>query len=221
MTRSGYQARKEKLAEIAARVFCEKGFKEASLQDIALKEGSSKAGIYHYFKTKEDILSYILLNNTDKFMSALESCRMKSRGNGRDPELSLREMIHTYARFLIKARVNSQLVLRERHQLTGENKKKLLEKERELFRLVKQEVSKIPNVNKKFDLSVISFLIISMCHWMGYWLKQTGKLKQEEAINQSIEIIFGGMLKYGGLRNREAEENEDKDIERSQKKCRE
>ena len=197
MMRSGYEARKEKLAEIAARVFCEKGFKEASLQDIALKEGSSKAGIYHYFKTKEDILSYILLNNTDKFMSALESCCLECRGNGRDPESSLRELIHTYARFLMKARVNTQLVLRERHQLTGENKRKLLKKERELFRLVKQEVSRIPNVNRKFDLSVISFLIISMCHWMGYWLNERGKLNQQEAINQNIEIILGGMVKHG------------------------
>jgi AcrR family transcriptional regulator len=196
MMRSGYQARKEKLAEIAARVFCEKGFKEASLQDIALRGGSSKAGIYHYFKTKEDILSYILLNNTDKFMSALESCRTKCRGNGRDPESSLRELIHTYARFLIRAKMNSQLVLRERHQLTGENKRNLLKKERELFRLVKQEVSRVTHVNKKFDLSVISFLIISMCHWMGYWLKERGGLKQEEAINQNIEIIFGGMRKH-------------------------
>ncbi len=94
--------------------------------------------------------------------------------------------------------MNSKLVLRERHQLTGENKKKLLQKEREIFRLIKNEVERLPHVNGKYNRSLISFLIIAMCHWMGYWFQEKRELSHEEAINQNLDIIFGGIQSLKG-----------------------
>ena len=67
--------------------------------------------------------------------------------------------------------------------------------EREVFDTLKSEIKRLPGVSKKHDPNVISFLIISMSHWMGYWLKEKGKLSLESAIEQSVDIIFHGILK--------------------------
>ena len=187
-------SRKDKIAKIAAKVFCRKGYKTASMQDIAQGEGSSKGGIYHYFKSKDDILSYILLTNSDNFIIALQSCLKENREKELDPECSFKRLINVYAKSLIRENVNSQLILRERHQLTKKNLQRLLIKEREIFHLVREELGKVPRLSGKFDLSVITFLIISMCHWMGYWLKNNGVLSREDAINQSIEAVLSGIL---------------------------
>ncbi len=54
-------AKKDYIAKKAIDVFSALGYKESSLQDIATKGKFSKAGIYHYFKSKSELLSYILL----------------------------------------------------------------------------------------------------------------------------------------------------------------
>ena len=198
MRRPSYNAKREKIAKIAARVFSKEGYQKASLQDVAVFTGNPKSVIYHYFKTKEDILANVLLTNSDEFINILESCLNKNKKLGGDAESSFRNLVRSYAKFQIKNKVSSHLVLRERHQLTGENKRQLYEKEQKIFRLVKNELNKIPDLNKNINLSLISFIIIAMCHWMGYWLNEKGGLRPEEAINQSIEIIFGG-IRYADI----------------------
>ena len=66
------EEKKDHIAKIAGDVFFAKGYKQSSLQDISIKGNISKAGIYHYFEAKEDILSYILFKNTELGIKALK-----------------------------------------------------------------------------------------------------------------------------------------------------
>ena len=85
------------------------------------------------------------------------------------------------------------MVLKERHQLTGEYKRRLHEKEQKIFHLIKDELSKISTIDKNLNLELMAFSIIAMCHWAGYWFNEKGKLRREEAINQIIKIVFDGI----------------------------
>ena len=44
-----------KILDTAERLFIEKGYDRASLQDIIRETGLSKGAIYHHFTSKEDI----------------------------------------------------------------------------------------------------------------------------------------------------------------------
>ena len=46
----------EKIIVTAARLFVEKGYEQTSVQDILDATGLSKGGLYHHFKSKEQIL---------------------------------------------------------------------------------------------------------------------------------------------------------------------
>ena len=188
------EEKREYIAKIAGDVFFSKGYKESSLQDISVKGNISKAGIYHYFKTKEDILAYILFNYTELGIKALKDCLKENNNNGLDATESAVELIKTYAGYLLKNRKNSRLVLRDRHQLGQKNRKILSLQERAIFVLFKNELKKMPNVKTKLNLNLVSFQIISMIHWMGYWFKDNGDLTQAEAINQGIDLFFNGIL---------------------------
>lgn len=188
------EEKKNHIAKLAGEIFFAKGFKESSLHDISIKGNISKAGIYHYFKAKEDILSYILLQNTDDGIKALEDSLRKSEGRHYSPHESLRDLIKTYAAYLLKNRKNSLLVLRERHQLSGESRKTLQEKERTLFMLLRDQLHGVADVNGAIDLNLATFHILSSVHWMGYWFDEKGPLSKSEAIDQTIDIIFSGIL---------------------------
>ena len=182
------------IAKIAAEVFFAKGYKQSSLYDISVKGNISKAGIYHYFKTKEDILSYILLKNTERGIRALKDCLKANQRRKVDAKESFTDLVKTYVTYLLKNRKVSLLVLRERHQLSGRNRKALLQQERSIFLLLKNELKKVPNLNRKINLNLISFQIISVIHWMGYWFKDKGGLNEAEAVGQIIHILFNGIL---------------------------
>lgn len=195
MLRLSLDERKKYLANTAAIVFCEKGYQAASLQDVARKAKISKAGIYHYFKTKEDILALLLIQHTDLFLRVLKERIKESQAKGLDAKQAFQELIRTYADHLNQNKEVRLLVLRERHQLTGKNKRDLYKREQAIFHLLKNELGKIPRIDKKNHPNVISFLIIAMSHWMGYWFNESDGLGLEEIIDQNIRIIFNGIFK--------------------------
>jgi len=188
------EEKKNYIAKIAGEIFFAKGFKESSLHDIAVKGNISKAGIYHYFKAKEDILTYILFQNTDHGIKALEESLRKSEARQASPRESLKEFIKAYAFHLLKNRSESLLVLRERHQLSGKSAKALQEEERALFLLLRNQLLSITNINRIIDVNLITFHILSSIHWMGYWFDESGPVSKEEGIDQLIHIIFNGIL---------------------------
>ena len=182
------------IGKAAAELFDENGYLETSLKDISNASKLSKGGIYHYFKTKEDILALILIQHTDLFLRTLKQRIKESQAKGIDAKQAFQELIRTYANHLNQNKEVRLLVLRERHQLTGKNKRNLYKRERAIFHLLKNELGKIPHIDKKNHLSVISFLIIAMSHWMGYWFKERDGLDLEEIIDQNIGIIFNGIF---------------------------
>ncbi len=52
-----YPARRRELLAIAEKVFLQKGYEEASVDDILYASGISKGAFYHYFKSKEEVLT--------------------------------------------------------------------------------------------------------------------------------------------------------------------
>ena len=186
--------KKNYIARKAIDVFSSRGYKESSLQDVAVRAKLSKAGIYHYFKSKSDLLAYIVLKNTDKGICRLRECLSESLSDNPDRKQVFEKLIRVYGDEVLSRHKESLLVLRERHQITGRNKKVLTEKERELFRLIRDTLGQVVNRNKKINLNLASFQIMSMLHWMGYWFNEKGTLSKQEAIDQTIYLIFHGIL---------------------------
>ena len=50
------KSRKDRIMDVALRIFAEKGFQNATISEISKEAGCSEATIYEYFGTKEDLL---------------------------------------------------------------------------------------------------------------------------------------------------------------------
>ena len=69
----------EEICKKAAIVFSEKGFASATLTDVSRAVGISKAGIYHYFSTKEELLFFVVNRYMGLVMYRVEE-DLKARG---------------------------------------------------------------------------------------------------------------------------------------------
>jgi hypothetical protein len=110
------------------------------------------------------------------------------------PLQSFEKLIKLYAEEILNKHKIGLLILRERHQLAGTNKKILTEKERAIFRLLRDKLKQVPNRKKKINVNLMSFQIMSMIHWMGYWFNPKGTLSKREIIDQTMSVIFTGIL---------------------------
>ncbi|MEM7441197.1 MAG: helix-turn-helix domain-containing protein [Pseudomonadota bacterium] len=64
-----YDEKRGLILDRAARLFADEGFDRASVNSVAQACDISKANIYHYYKSKDEILFDIL----DKYLSALQA----------------------------------------------------------------------------------------------------------------------------------------------------
>ena len=55
------EARREAIVEAAAEAFRERGFEAASMADVAVRVGGSKATLYNYFSSKEQLFAAVML----------------------------------------------------------------------------------------------------------------------------------------------------------------
>jgi len=68
ITTAHEQGQRDRILEAATRCFAQRGFHEATIQDICDRAGLSKGGIYTYFRSKDEILAALIEYNTTDAM---------------------------------------------------------------------------------------------------------------------------------------------------------
>lgn len=63
---------KGKIIDAAMKLFLEKGYENTTMQDIVEASGMSKGAIYHYFKSKQEIVAYLSDYEKEQFTSRLK-----------------------------------------------------------------------------------------------------------------------------------------------------
>ncbi|MBC8081086.1 MAG: TetR/AcrR family transcriptional regulator [Gorillibacterium sp.] len=67
------EERSAAILEVALQCFAEKGYRSATIDDIARKLGMSKGSIYLYFKTKEEIYTRIIQDRMRRTVKGIRS----------------------------------------------------------------------------------------------------------------------------------------------------
>ena len=82
------RARKSAIQAAAVRVFAEKGFSRATMEDIARQAEVSVGTIYLYYRSKEDLYVSLLFGSMQRMSEAIE----KIMGSGLSPDRQLKRV---------------------------------------------------------------------------------------------------------------------------------
>jgi AcrR family transcriptional regulator len=93
-----YFEKRQKILENAAKLFAKKGYENVSLEEIAAKLKLSKASIYYYFKSKEEMSFMIQMQAIEQANSALAQV-LESKAESKE---KLREAIKGHVRIVTK-----------------------------------------------------------------------------------------------------------------------
>jgi AcrR family transcriptional regulator len=83
---------KERIIQAALQVFSEKGYHQATMEDVATRIGVSRGALYQYFKSKEELL-YAIIERWDQSMKNFLSPAYE----GKEPRESLQVMFEHMA----------------------------------------------------------------------------------------------------------------------------
>ena len=189
---------KQKLREIcrlAARVFYEKGYDGASMQDIAKAVGLTKAGLYHHVGSKDRLLFEIMNYGMDILD---ETVLQKIKGIA-DPREKLRQTIIGHIDLIVRARdLEITVILHENRSLKGALRKKINARKREYIDYLEgliREVQEQEGSRPQLPTPLAAFALLGMINWLYQWYHTEGPVKQAELAESYVDFFFRGLLR--------------------------
>ena len=187
---------KQKLREIcrvAARVFYEKGYDGASMQDIAEAVGLTKAGLYHHVGSKDRLLSEIM----NYGMDILDETVLEKVKDIADPREKLRQTIIGHIDLIVRARdMEITVILHENRSLRGPLRKKINARKRAYIHHLEDLISRVQSQSGKPSISprLAAFALLGIINWLYQWYHSEGEVKQDELARTYVDFFFRGLL---------------------------
>ena len=187
------QRRRIEICRTAAQIFRDRGYDATSVSDIARALGITKAGLYHYFESKEALLFEITSYGLDRVR---DEVILPARAV-RDPEARLRQMVMRHARIATQGRGAIAQIVDEVRALPPPARKRVEERMRAYVDLVRETMVELRSAGRLRDVdpTVATFSVIGTILWLPRWFRQNGRLSQEQVANQIADIALGGLLR--------------------------
>jgi AcrR family transcriptional regulator len=182
------------ICRIAARVFCEKGYDGASMQDIAEAVHLTKAGLYHHVRSKDRLL-YEIMNYG---MDILDETVLDKVKSIEDPREKLRQTIVGHIHLIVRARDREiTVILHENRSLKGALRKKINARKRAYIEFLE---GLIAQVQQRAGGRVLiaprgaAFALLGIVNWLYQWYDVAGPIKEEELASDYVDFFFRGLL---------------------------
>jgi AcrR family transcriptional regulator len=179
----------------AAEIFHEQGFDAASMSTIAAAVDLTKAGLYYYIESKEDLL-FAIMNYA---MERLETMVIEPSREIADPLQRLKSIITRHGRLLTEGHKAITILTDEIEGLKPKHRKQILDRKRVYFDFVRDTLQALRAAGRlrDVDATVATFSLFGTLLWLPHWFRPEGRLTSEEVIAEIAEIAAGGLLKNG------------------------
>lgn len=183
---------RDDILRAAARIFSQKGFHAASMQDIAEAVTLQKASLYHHFPSKQHILVELLDRALDVIIERLEQVVNAPL----PPDEKLRQAMVTYLQALADYQELGIVFLLEYRSLEGEFRARHIPRRDRFERLWRDLVQqgKEAGLFNCAEPSLAGRALLGVMNWTVTWYRRDGTLPIEAISNQFADLLTRGLL---------------------------
>lgn len=183
------------IIDTAVKIFHRKGYRTATLDDVAHELGLTRPAIYHYVSSKEDLLSQIYLQALESFFDTIyEITNMELT-----PPEKLKVFVHRHLNTVVIENLAMFTVFfSEENQLAKKDFQKIRQEKRKFTKVVEDiiiegmEQGYFCQVNPKLQANAI----IGMCNWLYRWYKPGKSSFRPDEIEEQFRILLeNGLLR--------------------------
>lgn len=185
-----YDERRLEIVEAAATLFAGRGFRGASIADVAARCKVSKALIYHYYASKEDILYDVMISH----VRALEAAMGAVIAAPAPAREKLRRLARTFMALYVGAADRHKVLLNDLEHLPKGRRNEIVGVQRGLIEAVKRLLIEIePRLRRSRRVVPAAMLFFGMINWTHTWFDPNGAVGAEELADMVVDIALGGL----------------------------
>lgn len=179
------------IIEVAFKLFREKGYETTSVTDLCEEMNLTKAGLYHYIKSKEELLKKV----DEHYYERIKATMTRER-TGQNAEEAFREFLSNFVKEILEdkdvVRFSMTRAL-SRGSLWGEAKSR----RREIAEIVKDKLREIRPKASNMDITTATFVLIGMVTWTSFWFRRDGTMSIDDLVDQLSRLFLRGFLALG------------------------
>jgi AcrR family transcriptional regulator len=178
------------LTDVALRVFAERGYDGASMDDVARAAGITKASIYHHVSGKEALLERGLGRALDALFAILEEAAAREGRARRRLSYIVRRVAEVTLRLL------PELTVLFRIHGSSKTERDAVERRRQFDRLVSEliaEAQRDGDLRDDLDPRLVSRLIFGMSNSVVEWYRSGSALSADAIVNAIETIVSEGI----------------------------
>jgi AcrR family transcriptional regulator len=198
-TTDGATDRREQILQAAQKLFAENGFRETNLNDVAIRLGFRRQAVYHYFRSKEEILYELI----DRAGQAIATSAQPTLDSDMPPAEKLAEVVRNHVRQLLNNIDIFRIQFSELFKLSGERADGL---RRDMSAYV-HDIANVINEGQKagtfvdIPASTQALLILGMCNGTTEWYGSARSPRSiDEIADNAAQIALAGA--QGNIRKR-------------------
>ena len=191
--------RDKEVLKAATKVFHERGYADATVQHVADELGILKGSLYHYIRTKEDLLFWLLEEVHEHVEVILDAIAA-------EPDLTPLQRLELYVRRQVEyAAANLPQISIYYHdvdQLSGPRLKDIVRRRKthEVWvRTQIQEAQKRGEVDASLDPALVANCMFGAFIWVYRWYRPNGNARRESVVDHVTRFALAGVVGAGSV----------------------
>lgn len=183
-----YAAKRLAVLHAAGAAFRRRGYHNASMVEIAKTLGLSKAALYYYVKSKEEILYECHIQVYDAMDGLVKSTRHKD-------ENGLQRLQNLYGAFSHMLTRDGLALLADIDSLKGEFQDEVLMRRGKIERAVTRIVERGMKDGsiRKGDAKVTVFFLMGALNWLNVWYEDGGRVSGDAIAESFVAQMSAGI----------------------------
>jgi len=191
--------RRDSILRASAEVFRRRGYHHASIEEVAAETFLTKAGVYHYFTSKQEILEHLC----DRAMASAEAAAEAAMQAETEPVPRLERMLAEYAAAL--TREPAFTVLMRHLDEVGEQSLADLQRRRKVIEANFRQTVETGVAAGDFetpDSRVAVFGMLGSINWIYAWFEPDGRRTAAEVRDALVRLALNGVRARHGRRQK-------------------
>jgi AcrR family transcriptional regulator len=188
-----YDAKRQEVIDIAARVFAEKGYHATSIDDLQAATGMRRGGLYHYMEGKEDLLLAI----HERFIEPLLANAREIVAEDLPAEETLRRLARALMNDIARYRDQVTVFLHEWRVLQGTAEWGHVHEARREFEATIASVLERGQREGRFSASsprLTVYAFLGMFNYSYTWFDPQGERTPDEVADHFVALFLNGVL---------------------------
>lgn len=186
---------------VAADLFRQRGYRAATLEEIAQRVGVSKPTLYGYFRSKEELLAAIFHRTISLFERDLTAIRT----SGEDPPAQLRRVMRVHVGAVIAQRSFLVVFFSEEANLPPALSRAIRRRKARYDRIVRAIVERgiRDGSLRPVNARLLVFALLGMANWVYQWYDPAGAWDADAIADAFVALAESGYLATKAARERD------------------